>query len=230
MTSAGTVLAVVVFALVAVGAYAVGPLLVTRARASRPATGTYGRRLEDLAERAGLDAAGTYILDVKEDERADAYVRGPPTHRVLFVSEYLYDEFDDDVLLGLFAAQAGEIDVRYQERRTAGLALIGVAFLAALTGGVVTSVPRLVALFASLALALHVILPAYCRRLVHTSDRVAADRVGAGVVADAFEAVEQGHDDDGVSRYLRFRPPRSSRLARLRERERDRGAATGGEA
>jgi STE24 endopeptidase len=220
MTSVGTVLTVVAFVVVAVGAYAVGPMLVTRARASRPATGTYARRSDRLRERAGLDAAETYILAVKEDDRAVAYVRGPPTHRVLFVSEHLYDAFDDEVLLGLLAAQAGEADVWYQERRTAGLALLGATFLAALATGVATNAASVAALFAAFVVALHVVFPAYCRRLVHAADGVAADRVGADVVADALAAVEEGHDDDGPARYLRFRPPRSARLARLRERAR----------
>jgi len=188
-------------ALVGLG-YAVAPWAIVRGRAARPATGDYARRLDRLRERAGLDASRTYLLDVKEDDRAAAHVRGLPNRRVLFVTEYLYDEFDDGTIAGLLAAQAGAVAVGYAERRTVGLAALGVVVLVVLSMDWGTGPLLAGGLFVAFVLALHVAFPAYCRRLVYAADDVAADRVGGDVVADALVAATAGRaggeePDDG---------------------------------
>jgi len=90
---------------------------------------------------------------------------------------------DDDVVIGLFAAEAGRVGTYYGEFRAVAIAAV-VGVLAA----IVTATVSFDAGFASLVA---VGLTAFWvgRRVQYVADDRAADAVGAGRVADAFERV-----------------------------------------
>lgn len=212
--SLGVVLA---FAAIVLAAYAFGPRLLRYARATRPATGDFRRRLAGLRAEVGLEVEETWILAVKKDDRPAAFVRGPVGHRILFVSEYLVREYDDDTIRALLAAQAAEVDVWYPERRIAGLLGLGSVLLGLLTADIGLSGAAVGGLFAVFVVALHLVFPAYCRRLVYRADEHAAAQVGRDALADALSQVAANQSNPtGATRYLRFRPTLPARVAALR--------------
>jgi len=173
----------------------IGPLYAAdRFRDLREPTDAERGRLEYLRETAGIDVDRIAIERRGENEteekngnegvgRIEVAVRGPPRRRVLFLSEAVLDDVDDDVVIGLFAAEAGRVGTYYGEFRAVAIAAV-VGVLAA----IVTATVSFDAGFASLVA---VGLTAFWvgRRVQYVADDRAADAVGAGRVADAFERV-----------------------------------------
>ncbi|ACM58244.1 M48 family metalloprotease [Halorubrum lacusprofundi] len=207
----------------------IGPLYAAdRFRDLREPTDAERGRLEYLRETAGIDVDRIAIERRGENEteekngnegvgRIEVAVRGPPRRRVLFLSEAVLDDVDDDVVIGLFAAEAGRVGTYYGEFRAVAIAAV-VGVLAA----IVTATVSFDAGFASLVA---VGLTAFWvgRRVQYVADDRAADAVGAGRVADAFErvaAVRGVEPETGDwSTWFEVQPPLGDRIAALRERE-----------
>ena len=223
-----TVAFLVGVAVVAFLAVEVGPLYAAdRFRDLREPIGEERARLASLRETAGLDVERVAIetddestADEGEDGsnvgRVEVGVRGPPGRRVLFVTESVLDDLDEDVAIGLLAAEAGRVETYYGEFRAVAVA----AVLAVLAAIVTVAVP-FQAGFASLVA---VGLAAFWvgRRVQYAADDRAADAVGAGRVADAFErvaAIRGVEPETGDwSTWFEVQPPLGDRIAALRER------------
>jgi len=221
-------------AVLTVLAVEVGPLYAAdRFRDLREPTDAERGRLDYLRETAGLDVDRIAIERRGADEAGggesgrepgsdgvgpiDVAVRGPPRRRVLFLSEAVLDDIDDDVAIGLLAAEAGRVETYYGEFRAVAVAAV-VGVLAA----IVTATVPFDAGFASLVA---VGLAAFWvgRRVQYAADDRAADAVGAGRVADAFErvaAIRGVEPETGDwSTWFEVQPPLGDRIAALRERE-----------
>ncbi|OYR39806.1 peptidase [Halorubrum sp. Ib24] len=214
----------------------VGPLYAAdRFRDLREPTDGERKRLASLRETAGLDIERVAIETdggATGDEetadgaatngdgagigRVDIAVRGPPGRRVLFLTESVLDGLDEDVAIGLLAAEAGRVETYYGEFRAVSIA----AVLGVLAAIVTVAVP-FQAGFASLV-AVALVAFWVGRRVQYAADDRAADAVGAGRVADAFErvaavrGVEPARGD--WSTWFEVQPPLGDRIAALRER------------
>ena len=170
---------------------------------------------------AGADDGGAGADDGEtEIDSIEVGVRGPPRRRVLFLSEGVLDGLDEDVVIGLLAAEAGRVETYYGEFRAVAIA----AVLAILAAIVTVAVP-FQAGFASLV-AVGVAAFWVGRRVQYAADDRAADAVGAARVADAFERVAalRGVEPEtgDWSTWFEVQPPLGDRIAALRERaERD---------
>jgi len=209
----------------------IGPLYATdRVRDLRAPTDDERERLDALREAAGLDVDRVAIerRDASDSEagadngdervgRIEVAVCGPPRRRVLILSTAVLDDVDDDVAIGLLAAEAGRVETYYGEFRAVAVAAV-VGVLAA----IVTATVPFEAGFASLVA---VGLAAFWvgRRVQYAADERAADTVGADRVADAFErvaAVRGVEPETGDwSTWFEVQPPLGDRIAALRERE-----------
>lgn len=222
-----TVAFLVGVAVVALLAVEVGPLYAAdRFRDLREPTPGEHERLASLRETAGLDVERVAIeTDGERDEsddgigRIEVAVRGPPRRRVLFVTESVFDALDEDVAIGLLAAEAGRVETYYGEFRA-----VAVAAVLAILAAIVTVAVPFQAGFASLVA---VGLAAFWvgRRVQYAADDRAADAVGAARVADAFErvaAVRGVEPETGDwSTWFEVQPPLGDRIAALRERAAD---------
>ncbi|WP_144798231.1 peptidase [Halorubrum depositum] len=226
-----TVAFLVGVAVVAFLAVEVGPLYAAdRFRDLREPTAEERGRLASLRETAGLDVERVAIETGAEETadeaatdadepgigRVEVGVRGPPGRRVLFVTESVLDDLDEDVALGLLAAEAGRVETYYGEFRAVAIAAV-LAVLAA----IVTAAVPFQAGFASLV-AVGVAAFWVGRRVQYAADDRAADAVGAGRVADAFErvaAIRGVEPETGDwSTWFEVQPPLGDRIAALRER------------
>ncbi|WP_418285608.1 peptidase [Halorubrum sp. DTA46] len=214
MLAAAFLVGVVVLAFLAVE---VGPLYVTdRFRDLREPTDPERAELDALRAAAGLDVDRVAIVETSGDNSIDVAARGPPRRRVLFVTDTVLDELDEDVAVGLLAAEAGRVQTYYGEFRAVSIAVV----LGLLAGIVTTTVP-FEAGFASLVL---IGLSAFWvgRRVQYAADDRAADAVGAGRVADAFERVAAVRgvepETSDWSTWFEVQPPLGDRIAALRER------------
>jgi Zn-dependent protease with chaperone function len=227
MLTVGFLVGVAVVAFLAVE---VGPLYAAdRFRTLREPTPEERTRLTALRETAGLDVDRVAIeIDEIETDEADAddggasagpievAVRGPPRRRVLFLTESVLDALDEDVAVGLLAAEAGRVETYYGEFRA-----VAVATVLTILAAIVTVAVPFQAGFASLVA---VGLAAFWvgRRVQYAADDRAADAVGAGRVADAFErvaAVRGIEPETGDwSTLFEVQPPLGDRIAALRAR------------
>lgn len=224
-----TVAFLVGVAVIAFLAVEVGPLYAAdRFRDLREPTDRERGRLAYLRETAGLAVDRVAIESVDADandgnggKRAetgsvDVAVRGPPRRRVLFVTENVLDGLDEDVAVGLLAAEAGRVETYYGEFRAVAIATV-LAVLAA----IVTAAVPFDAGFASLV-AIGLAAFWVGRRVQYAADDRAADAVGAGRVADAFERVAalRGVDPEtgDWSTWFEVQPPLGDRIEKLRDR------------
>ncbi len=199
----------------------VGPLIVNdRFRELREPTDPERAALDALREAAGLDVDRVAIVETSGSESVDVAVRGPPRRRVLFVTDYVLDELDEDVAIGLLAAESGRVDAYYGEFRAVAVAAV-VGLLAAI---VTTVVPFGSGFTAVIAVGLASFWVG--RRVQYAADQRAADVAGAARVADAFEHVAalRGVEPEtgDWSTWFEVQPPLGDRIAALRDRD-DRG-------
>jgi len=195
----------------------VGPLYVSdRFRDLREPTDPERAGLNALREAADLDVDRVAIVETNGDDSIEVAVRGPPRRRVLFVTDYVLDELDEDVAVGLLAAEAGRVETYYGEFRA-----IAVAVVLAILAAIIATVVPFDTGFASLV-AVGVAAFWVGRRVQYAADDRAADAVGAGVVADAFERVSaiRGVDPEtgDWSTWFEVQPPLGDRIAALRKR------------
>lgn len=195
----------------------VGPLFVnTRLRDVRTPTPTDRERLDALRRDVGPDVEHVRIVETVGEASIEVSVRGPPGYRVLFVTDYVLEDLDEETARALLAAEAGRNAVRYDEYR-AVTASIAIAIGVASFGGVIPFSPGFTAL-----VVVAVIMLAIGRWLQYRADARAADAVGPDVVADAFETVATLHgkeiDTGGWRTVLEIQPPLGNRIERLRER------------
>jgi Zn-dependent protease with chaperone function len=200
---------------------AVGPLYVMdRFRDLREPTDPERAALDVMRRKAGLGVDRVAILE--EESAVDVSVRGPPRRRVLFVTEPVVNDLEADVAVGLLAAEAGRVQAHFATFRAAAVAVV-VALFAAVTTTVVGFTPGFTALLAVGLTALWA-----GRRVQYAADAHAADTVGAGQVADAFE---RAADRSGVtpatgdySTWLEIQPPLGDRIAALRRQADERAS------
>ena len=219
---------VVGVAVVAALAVAVGPLYAAdRFRDLREPTDAERAQIVALAEPGGLAVERVAIEAVDgaggdgaaADGPAEVSVRGPPRRRVLFLTEDVLTDLDEDAAVGLFAAEAGRVTTYYAEFRAAAVG----AVLGALAAVVTTLVPFESGFAALVAVGLVSFWAG--RRVQYAADARAADAVGADRVADAFERVAERRgvepETGDWSTWFEVQPPLGDRVARLRERAAD---------
>ena len=216
---------VVGVAVVAALAVVVGPLYAAdRFRDLREPTDAERAQIAALAEPSGLDVDRIAIEEVGTEgdgsdggERgpAEVSVRGPPRRRVLFLSEDVLTDLDEDVAVGLLAAEASRVATYYAEFRAVAVG----AVLAALAAVVTALVPFESGFSALVAVGLVAFWAG--RRVQYAADARAADAVGAERVADAFERVAERRgvepERGDLSTWFEVQPPLGDRIARLRE-------------
>ena len=214
---------------VAALAVAVGPLYAAdRFRDLRAPTDAERAQIAALAEPGGLDvdriavesgdgAGGGGSVGAGDSAAgpAEVGVRGPPRRRVLFLTEDVLTDLDEDVAVGLLAAEAGRVATYYAEFRAVAVG----AVLAMLAAVVTTLVPFESGFGAVIAVGLVAFWAG--RRVQYAADARAADVVGADRVADAFERVAERRgvepETGGWSTWFEVQPPLGDRIARLRE-------------
>ncbi|TKX47366.1 peptidase [Halorubrum sp. SD690R] len=219
---------VVGVAVVAALAVAVGPLYAAdRFRDLREPTDAERAQIVALAEPGGLAVERVAIEAVDgaggdgaaADGPAEVLVRGPPRRRVLFLTEDVLTDLDEDAAVGLFAAEAGRVTTYYAEFRAVAVG----AVLGALAAVVTTLVPFESGFAALVAVGLVSFWAG--RRVQYAADARAADAVGADRVADAFERVAERRgvepETGDWSTWFEVQPPLGDRVARLRERAAD---------
>ena len=219
---------VVGIAVVAALAVAVGPLYAAdRFRDLREPTDAERAQIVALAEPGGLAVERVAIEAVDgaggdgaaADGPAEVSVRGPPRRRVLFLTEDVLTDLDEDAAVGLFAAEAGRVTTYYAEFRAVAVG----AVLGALAAVVTTLVPFESGFAALVAVGLVSFWAG--RRVQYAADARAADAVGADRVADAFERVAERRgvepETGDWSTWFEVQPPLGDRVARLRERAAD---------
>jgi|AntRauMinimDraft_4_1070384.scaffolds.fasta_scaffold00127_8 Zn-dependent protease with chaperone function len=232
-----TVAFLVGVAVIAFLAVEIGPLYVTdRVRDLREPTGPERAALDALRAAAGLDVDRVAIIESNEDcdidssdtdtpsatdpaadsGSIDVAVRGPPRRRVLFVTERVLNDLEEDVAVGLLAAEAGRVKTYYGEFRAVAVAVV----LGVLAAIVTATVPFEAGFASVIALGLSAFWVG--RRVQYAADDRAADAVGATRVADAFErvATERGVEPEtgDWSTWFEVQPPLGDRIAALRER------------
>ena len=195
----------------------VGPLYLNdRFRDLREPTAPERAALDALRGTAGLDVDRVAVVETAGATSIDVAVRGPPGRRVLFVTESVLDELDEDVAVGLLAAEAGRVGTYYGEFRAVAIAAV-VGILAA----VIATVVPFEAGFAGLV-TVGVASFWVGRRVQYAADDRAADAVGADRVADAFERVAEVRgvepETGGWSTWVEVQPPLGDRIAALRGR------------
>jgi Zn-dependent protease with chaperone function len=221
---------VVGVAVVAALAVAVGPLYAAdRFRDLREPTDAERAQIVALAEPGGLAVERVAIEAVDgaggdgaaADGPAEVSVRGPPRRRVLFLTEDVLTDLDEDAAVGLFAAEAGRVTTYYAEFRAVAVG----AVLGALAAVVTTLVPFESGFAALVAVGLVSFWAG--RRVQYAADARAADAVGADRVADAFERVAERRgvepETGDWSTWFEVQPPLGDRIARLRERGTEEG-------
>ena len=195
----------------------VGPLYLNdRFRDLRKPTEPERAALDALRGTAGLNVNRVAVVETAGATSVDVAVRGPPGRRVLFVTDSVLDDLDEDVAVGLLAAEAGRVETYYEEFRAVAVAAV-VGILAAILAAVVpfeTGFAALVAVGVASFWA--------GRRVQYAADDRAADAVGADRVADAFEriAAVRGVEPEtgGWSTWFEVQPPLGDRIAALRRR------------
>lgn len=212
MLTAAFLLGVVILAFLAV---VIGPLYVNdRFRDLRQPTEPERAALDSLRDTAELHVDRIAVIRTDGRESIDIAVRGPPGRRVLFVTEYVLDELDEAVAVGLLAAEAGRVESYYGEFRA-----VAIAVVLGILAGIVTTVIPFTAGFSSLV-AIGVTAFWVGRRVQYAADTRAADVVGAGQVADAFEqaaAIRGIEPETGDwSTWFAVQPPLGDRIAALR--------------
>lgn len=195
----------------------VGPLYLNdRFRDLREPTAPERAALDALRGTAGLDVDRVAVVETAGATSIDVAVRGPPGRQVLFVTESVLDELDEDVAVGLLAAEAGRVGTYYGEFRAVAIAAV-VGILAA----VIATVVPFEAGFAALV-TVGVASFWVGRRVQYAADDRAADAVGADRVADAFERVAEVRgvepETGGWSTWVEVQPPLGDRIAALRGR------------
>ncbi|SMO58652.1 M48 family metalloprotease [Halorubrum cibi] len=214
MLTVAFLLGVVVLAFLAV---AVGPLYAAdRLRDLREPTDPERAALDELRREAGLDVDRIAVVEVADPDSIDVSVKGPPRRRVLFLTETVLGDLEEDVAVGLLAAEAGRVRTYYGEFRALAVAVV-VGILAA----IVTASAAFDAGFLSL-LAVGMASFWVGRRVQYAADDRAADAVGAARVADAFERVAERRGVEPAtgdwSTWFEVQPPLGDRIAALRER------------
>jgi Zn-dependent protease with chaperone function len=218
---------VVGVAVVAALAVAVGPLYAAdRFRDLREPTDAERAQIAALAEPGGLGVDRIAVEAVASEDAAggsaaggpaEVSVRGPPGRRVLFLTEDVLTDLDEDVAIGLFAAEAGRVATYYAEFRA-----VAVGAVLAMLAAVVTTLVPFESGFAALV-AVGVVSFWAGRRVQYAADARAADAIGADRVADAFErgAARRGVEPEtgDWSTWFEVQPPLGDRIERLRERE-----------
>ncbi|OYR79491.1 peptidase, partial [Halorubrum ezzemoulense] len=130
-------------------------------------------------------------------------------------------DLDEDVAIGLLAAEAGRVATYYAEFRAVAVG----AVLATLAAVVTTLVPFESGFAAVIAVGVAAFWAG--RRVQYAADTRAADAVGADRVADAFERVAERRgvepETGDWSTWFEVQPPLGDRIARLRERAADEG-------
>ncbi|AUX10762.1 putative peptidase [Halalkaliarchaeum desulfuricum] len=206
---------VVFVALAFLLATTLGPLYVNvRLRRTREPTDTEQSRLEHYCETTSLSPDRTYVVETVGEASVDVKAVGIPGYRVLLVTDYALESLDDEVLIGLLAAEGGRTVTYYAEFRAVAvtvvitlLVLTFAGFLSFDVGFLLIGVGALVAFAAG-------------RRIQYRADAIAARQVGAELVADAFQAVADVRGVEpktGSWRTLfEIQPPLGDRIARLR--------------
>ncbi|MGM0446643.1 MAG: peptidase [Methanobacteriota archaeon] len=224
---------VVGVAVVAALAVSVGPLYAAdRFRDLREPTDAERAQIAALAEPGGLDVDRIAIEsvgvggDVAGDGAepagpgsAEVSVRGPPGRRVLFLTADVLTDLDEDVAVGLLAAEAGRVETYYAEFRAVAVG----AVLATLAAVVTALVPFESGFAAVVAVGLASFWAG--RRVQYAADARAAEAVGADRVADAFERVAERRgvepETGDWSTWFEVQPPLGDRIARLRDEAAD---------
>lgn len=195
----------------------VGPLYVTdRFRDLREPTAPERAALDALRHEAGLGVDRVAIVRTAAADSITVAVKGPPRRRVAFVTDTVLEDLEEDVALGLIAAEAGRVATYYRE-----FLAVAVAAVVGILAAIVTTLVGFEAGFLSLV-AVGVASFWVGRRVQYAADARAADAVGAARVADAFEWVA---DRQGVepetgdwSTWFEVQPPLGDRIAALRRR------------
>lgn len=207
--------------LVALGfllATTLGPIyLNVRLRDTREPTADERDRLDRLREPTGLSPDRTFVVETVGDASVDVKTVGVPGYRVLLVTDYAVESLDDDVLVGLLAAEGGRANTYYAEFRAVAVTVV-IGLLVSTFAGFVTfdlGFP-LIGVVALVAFAIG-------RRIQYRADALAADRVGNATVADAFQTVAdlRGVEPEtgSVRTLFEIQPPLGDRITRLRGRQ-----------
>ncbi|APW98231.1 peptidase [Halobiforma lacisalsi AJ5] len=195
------------------GFWAGSPFLRELTIGTRPPTGPEQDRLEGILEAVSLEPRRVRVVEAG-DRYAGVELLGAPGGRTLFVGEGALSGLEDEALTGVVAARREQ--AAHCERFVSAIVLVcaAVPLLAGLTGEL--QLPAGIGATAVLGFVGF----AVSRRLRLRADARAAERVGPGTLADAFEraADESGFDLETSPKRTWFgtTPPLAVRIERLR--------------
>ncbi len=199
-------------AVVIIASYTASPWIVRLSQSTRPLTETERKRFERLND--GLDVHRIHVLSGRDNRIATAFVRGYPPQ--LFVTDHLFEAYDDQHVSVVLAAVGGRLRQRYLEYKFGGLLVLGTVAVGLLTAsGSVLIVGCGVLVVAAAAFVW------YGNRLVYRVDENVADRLGRERVITTYERLADAHGTEGRRSWLRtlqMNPPLPRRIARLRNR------------
>lgn len=193
----------------------IGPLIAQRRlRRLHDATADERERLAAVAPNGHELPPHVAIIETVGEASIEVALRGPPGHRVLFITDYVLTDLDEPIARALIAAEHARTDRWYREYQVVAAAIALTLGLSAFLALVPFELG-----FGGLLLAAAVML-AGGRWLQYRADAAAAATVGADAVADAFEHVAEMHGHDlergGWRSYLEVQPPLADRIHRLR--------------
>lgn len=194
-----------------------GPLFVNvRLRRTREPTPDERAELDDALPEAGITPDRTFVVETVGEASVDVSLVGIPGYRVLLVTDYVIDSLEPAVVRGLLAAEGGRTRLYFAEFRAIAVTLVIGLLVASFSGFLSMDLGLpLIGAVAILAFGIG-------RRIQYRADAIAADRVGAGTVADAFEAVADVRDiepETGSWRtWFEIQPPLGDRISRIRAR------------
>ena len=172
-------------------------------------------RLDSLREGVGPHLDNVRIVETVGEASVEVSVRGPPSYKILFVTDYVLTDLDEEIARALLAAEAGRQAVYYAEYRAVTAAAV-VGLGATALGGLVPFTDGMLVLAVGA-----LVLFAGGRWLQYRADARAAEVVGAEQLADAFETVADLHEKEletsGWGGYLEVQPKLGDRVERLRE-------------
>lgn len=210
-------IAVLVLGFVVIGL--VGPLLAQlRLRRLRTPTTSDRSRMEILAVDLPKSVDRFVVIETVGDNSIEVAIRGPPGHRVLFITDFVLFDLGEKIAAPLLAAERARLRVWYAEYRVliaGGILGIGLATFT----GIIPFDLGFSALIVGALLAF-----AVGRRLQYRADAIAGTAIGREQLANAFESVAALRDQPiqprgSWRRYFDVQPPLGARIERLREPE-----------
>lgn len=156
-----------------------------------------------------------HVLSGQGSHRARAFVRGYP--RQLFVTDYLFETYDDESVSVMLAAAGSRLQYWYFDSKIGGLTVLFLFMCTLFIADISVLVMAVGYLLLAVAFLVYVW---HANQLVYRADADIADRIGRETVNTTYEQLAdargEGQNRSWLSR-LRMNPHLSRRIEQLRD-------------